>query len=140
MRYEQDPGEGAYVTRNGLMGLITQVEMGHCCPISMTSAVLPALNHQPELAAVWEPKIVSREYDPRLIHPDQKSGVLIGMGMTEKQGGSDVRANETTAAPTGLKGPGNEHLLNGHKWFTSAPMCDAFLVLGLRTREECLVF
>ena len=134
MRYEQDPGEGAYVTRNGLMGLITQVEMGHCCPISMTSAVLPALKHQPELAAVWEPKIVTREYDPRLIHPDQKSGVLIGMGMTEKQGGSDVRANETTATPAGLKGPGNEHLLNGHKWFTSAPMCDAFLVLAYAAR------
>lgn len=126
MRYEQSPGEGAYVTRNALMGLITQVEMGHGCPTSMTSGALMALKHQPELSEIWEPLTISRSYDHQLRAPDQKSGVLLGMGMTEKQGGSDVRANTSTATP----GADGEYRLEGHKWFTSAPMCDAFLVLA----------
>ena len=108
------------------MGLITQVEMGHGCPTSMTSGALMALKHQPELSEIWEPLTISRSYDHQLKAPDQKSGVLLGMGMTEKQGGSDVRANTSTATP----GADGEYRLEGHKWFTSAPMCDAFLVLA----------
>ncbi len=130
MRYEQPAGDGAYVTRNALMGLITQIEMGHGCPTSMTSAAVVSLRHQPELAEVWEPLVVTRKYEHRLSPPDQKSGVLLGMGMTEKQGGSDVRANTSTASPVNGGGPGGEYRLEGHKWFTSAPMCDAFLVLA----------
>ncbi|MCP3853614.1 MAG: DNA alkylation response protein [Actinomycetia bacterium] len=130
MRYEREPGDGGYVTRNALMYLISQVEVGHCCPTSMTGAVMPALRHQPDLAEVWGPRLVSRSYDPRLIVPDQKTGSLMGMGLTEKQGGSDVRANTSTAAPVNGGGPGGEHRLTGHKWFTSAPMSDAFLTLA----------
>lgn len=130
MKYEGQPGDGTYVTRNALMNMACQVDMGHLCPVSMTGAALPALRHTPELADVWEPRIVSRSYDPRLVHPDQKGGVLVGMGMTERQGGSDVRANVSTATPVGAGGPGAQYRLEGHKWFTSAPMCDAFLVLA----------
>ena len=126
MRYEQPPGNGAYVTRNALMGLITQVEMGHGCPTSMTSGAVMALRHQPEISEIWEPLTVTRNYDPQLQAPDKKSGLLLGMGMTEKQGGSDVRANTSTATPTS----DGQYCLEGHKWFTSAPMCDAFLVLA----------
>jgi len=130
MRYEQPAGDGGYVTRNALMGLITQIEMGHGCPTSMTSAALTTLRFQPELAEIWEPLILSRNYDHQLRSPQHKSGVLIGMGMTEKQGGSDVRANTSTAVAVNSGGPGGEYRLEGHKWFTSAPMCDAFLVLA----------
>ena len=130
MRYEKPAGDGAYVTRNALMGLITQIEMGHGCPTSMTSGALMALRHQPELAEIWEPLTISRSYDQQLKAPTTKSGVLLGMGMTERQGGSDVRANTSTATPSAEGGPGSEYRLEGHKWFTSAPMCDAFLVLA----------
>jgi putative acyl-CoA dehydrogenase len=130
MRYEQPAGEGGYVTRNALMGLITQIEMGHGCPTSMTSAALTTLRYQPELAEIWEPLILSRNYEHQLRAPQHKSGVLIGMGMTEKQGGSDVRANTSTAVAVNGGGPGGEYRLEGHKWFTSAPMCDAFLILA----------
>ena len=130
MRYEKPAGDGAYVTRNALMGLITQIEMGHGCPTSMTSGALMALRHQPELAEIWEPLTISRNYDQQLKAPTTKSGVLLGMGMTERQGGSDVRANTSTATPSAGGGPGSEYRLEGHKWFTSAPMCDAFLVLA----------
>ena len=130
MRYEKSPGDGAYVTRNALMGLITQIEMGHGCPTSMTSGALMALRHQPELAKIWEPLTISRSYDKQLKAPSEKSGVLLGMGMTEKQGGSDVRANTSTATPASSGGPGGEYRIEGHKWFTSAPMCDAFLILA----------
>lgn len=130
MRYEKPAGDGAYVTRNALMGLITQIEMGHGCPTSMTSGALMALRHQPELAKVWEPLTISRSYDQQLKAPETKSGVLLGMGMTEKQGGSDVRANTSTATPVSTGGPGAEYRIEGHKWFTSAPMCDAFLILA----------
>lgn len=130
MRYEAQPGDGRYVTRNALMNMMCQVDMGHLCPISMTGAALPALRHTPELAEVWEPRILTRDYDPRLIPPEEKSGVLLGMGMTERQGGSDVRANISTAAPVNGGGPAGEYRLEGHKWFTSAPMCDGFLVLA----------
>ncbi len=130
LHYERTPGEGGYVTRSALFYLMSQVEAGHTCPISMTSSVLPALRHQIDLAAVWEERVVGRTYDPRLVDPADKGGVLLGMGMTEKQGGSDVRANTTTAVSANGGGPGSEYRLTGHKWFTSAPMCDAFLVLA----------
>lgn len=125
-----DPGDGAYISRNARMYLMSQVEVGHGCPLSMTGAVLPALRHQPELAAQWEPMIASRTYDPKLAPPGEKQGVLLGMGMTERQGGSDVRANTSSAVPVNGGGPGGEYRLTGAKWFTSAPMCDAFLVLA----------
>ena len=96
----------------------------------MTYAALPALRRQPELARLWEPRIASTTYDPRFLPAEKKAGVLIGMAMTEKQGGSDVRANTTRAVPEGRGGPGAEYRLTGHKWFCSAPMCDAFLVLA----------
>ncbi|WP_016908213.1 acyl-CoA dehydrogenase family protein [Streptomyces xiaopingdaonensis] len=106
----------------------TQVEAGHGCPVSMTHAAVPALRREPELAAVWEPLLASRTYRPGLDVPaTAKPGALAGMGMTEKQGGSDVRANATRARPAGGEG---EFTLTGHKWFCSAPMSDAFLVLA----------
>jgi putative acyl-CoA dehydrogenase len=120
--------KGAHAARAAAFHVWSQVEGGHGCPISMTYAVVPALRKQPELAAAWEPVITSLEYDPGLKPPFTKRGVLFGMAMTERQGGSDVRANTTRAEPIG--GPGDEHLITGHKWFVSAPMCDAFLVLA----------
>jgi putative acyl-CoA dehydrogenase len=107
------------------------VEAGVGCPISMTYSVIPALRAQPELAAEWEPRFLSLSYDgERLVPAPDKKGALCGMGMTEKQGGSDVRANTTTARPLNGGGPGAEYEITGHKWFFSAPMCDAFLVLA----------
>ncbi|WP_031512832.1 acyl-CoA dehydrogenase family protein [Streptomyces sp. NRRL F-5123] len=105
----------------------SQVEAGHGCPVSMTHAAVPALRADPALAAEWEPRLGSHSYDPRLVAPGEKPGVLFGMGMTEKQGGSDVRANTTRAVP--LAEPGT-YALTGHKWFCSAPMSDGFLVLA----------
>ena len=126
----RQPGPGAHVTRAALFYLQSQVEAGHGCPISMTFSVIPALRMQPEVAAQWEPRILSTEYDPRMRPADEKTGATCGMAMTEKQGGSDVRANTTRAVSIGRGGPGTEYLLTGHKWFCSAPMCDAFLVLA----------
>lgn len=128
--YDGKPGDGAYVARAARMHLVSQIEVGHGCPTSMTGAVLPALREQADLATVWEPRVRTRSYDPRLIEPTLKSGNLLGMGLTEKQGGSDVRANTSTAVPVNGGGPGGEYRLTGHKWFTSAPMCDAFLILA----------
>jgi putative acyl-CoA dehydrogenase len=124
------PGPGAHVARAARTYLHTQVEAGHGCPITMTFAAVPSLRLQPELASVWEPKITSRVYDPRNVPVEQKQGVTIGMAMTEKQGGSDVRTNSTRAYPVGSGGPGQAYELVGHKYFVSAPMCDAFLVLA----------
>jgi putative acyl-CoA dehydrogenase len=107
-----------------------QVESGHGCPVSMTYAAVPVVRTQPEVAALWLAPLVASEYDPRLLPIDRKSAALCGMGMTEKQGGSDVRTNSTRALPAMRPGPGNEYLLTGHKWFCSAPMSDAFLVLA----------
>jgi putative acyl-CoA dehydrogenase len=122
-----DPRPGAHVARTA-GGLAWQhTEAGHGCPITMTYAVVPALRHSPELAAVYEPLLTSRVYDPGLRIPTTKRGLLAGMGMTEKQGGSDVRTNSTVATPTAEPGV---FTLTGHKWFTSAPMCDLFLVLA----------
>ena len=121
-----DRRPGAHVARAAGLYTWSQVEAGHSCPISMTYAVVPALRNAPELAAAYEPLLVSRVYDPGLRTPLTKRGLLAGMGMTEKQGGSDVRANTTTATPEA----GGTYRLHGHKWFTSAPMCDLFLVLA----------
>ncbi|RNL80131.1 acyl-CoA dehydrogenase family protein [Nocardioides marmorisolisilvae] len=122
-----DPRPGAHVARTA-GGLAWQhTEAGHGCPITMTYAVIPALRHQPDLAATYEPLLTSRVYDPGLRVPTTKRGLLAGMGMTEKQGGSDVRTNSTVAVPTAEPGV---YTLTGHKWFTSAPMCDLFLVLA----------
>jgi putative acyl-CoA dehydrogenase len=96
----------------------------------MTYSAIPALRTQPELAAEWEPLLMSSTYDRRLVPAVDKAGALCGMAMTEKQGGSDVRANTTTARPLNGGGPGAEYELTGHKWFCSAPMCDVFLVLA----------
>ncbi len=125
-----EPRPGAHVARAAGFLLFNQVEPGHCCPISMTYSALPTLAHQPELAAEWQGRIFGRGYQPALVRPADKSGVLLGMAMTEKQGGSDVRANSTLGTPIGPGGPGGEYLLTGHKWFCSAPMSDAFLVLA----------
>jgi len=122
------PGAHAVRTALGLTG--GQVEAGHGCPITMTFAAVPALRAQPDVLAIWEPRLTSTTYDPRDVPAEQKQGALCGMGMTEKQGGSDVRANATVATPLNGGGPGGEYELVGHKWFTSAPMCDLFLVLA----------
>ncbi|MFE6281297.1 acyl-CoA dehydrogenase family protein [Streptomyces sp. NPDC057877] len=122
---EDRPGAHVARTAGGLVWGHT--EAGHGCPTSMTYAAVPVLRREPELAKVYEPLLTSREYDPGLRVPAEKRGLLAGMGMTEKQGGSDVRTNTTTATPTAEPGV---YTLRGHKWFTSAPMCDVFLVLA----------
>jgi putative acyl-CoA dehydrogenase len=127
----REPRPGAHVARGAAMMQLSQVEAGVLCPISMTYSVIPALRTQPELASEWESRFLSLEYDGgRLVPAPDKKGALCGMGMTEKQGGSDVRANTTVARPTNGGGPGAEYEITGHKWFMSAPMCDAFLVLA----------
>ncbi len=125
-----DPKDGAHVARAAKYYMQSQVEAAHGCPITMTSAVIPSLRLQPDVAAQWEPKILARHYDYRNVPVEQKEGITIGMAMTEKQGGSDVRANTTRAYPLGSGGPGQPYELVGHKYFVSAPMCDAFLVLA----------
>ena len=127
--YDSAPGDGGYVARMARMFMMAQVEVGHGCSISMTGAVLPALRAEPSLAAIWEPRIRKKSYDYRSINPEEKLGCLLGMGLTERQGGSDLRANLSTALPAPEEGEGCYHL-SGHKWFTSAPMCDAFLLLA----------
>ncbi|HET9202211.1 MAG TPA: acyl-CoA dehydrogenase family protein [Acidimicrobiia bacterium] len=125
--WEADPGDGSHPTRTALTFLASQVEAGHFCPVSMTTSAVPVIRRQPDLALEWEPLQLARAYDPSFRPASKKSGVLVGMGMTEKQGGSDVRANTTRATPIGSDG---EFVLTGHKWFMSAPMSDAFLVLA----------
>ncbi|GAB2677393.1 acyl-CoA dehydrogenase family protein [Nocardia goodfellowii] len=115
-----------HLTRAAKLSVWGPVDAGHGCPISMTYAVVPALRAAPELAARYEPLLCAREYDPGLRTPLSKRGLLAGMSMTEKQGGSDVRANTTTAAPR----PDGSYRITGHKWFTSAPMSDLFLTLA----------
>ncbi|MGW9522059.1 acyl-CoA dehydrogenase family protein [Streptomyces diastaticus] len=118
---------GGHLRRAAGFLVWTQAEAGHGCPLSMTHAAVPALRREPELAAFWEPLLTSRTYDPGLRPAAEKAGALFGMGMTEKQGGSDVRANTTRAEPLAEAGT---YLLTGHKWFCSAPMSDGFLVLA----------
>jgi putative acyl-CoA dehydrogenase len=122
-----DERPGAHVARTARGLVWGHTDAGHGCPTSMTYAAVPALRSTPELAAVYEPLLTSRVYDPVLRIPTEKRGLLAGMGMTEKQGGSDVRTNTTAATPTAEPGV---YTLRGHKWFTSAPMCDVFLVLA----------
>jgi putative acyl-CoA dehydrogenase len=122
----RDGRSGAHVARAAKMYVWGQVEPGHTCPISMTYAAVPALRHNPDLAAELEPLLAATEYDYGLRVPATKRGLIAGMSMTEKQGGSDVRANTTTARPAG----DGTYLITGHKWFTSAPMSDVFLTLA----------
>jgi putative acyl-CoA dehydrogenase len=122
---------GAHAARTAMYLTSGQAEAGHGCPITMTFAAIPALRTTPELAAEWEPLLTAPAYDGTLGPAREKGSAKCGMGMTEKQGGSDVRSNTTTAVPAGGSGgPGEEYLIRGHKWFTSAPMCDLFLVLA----------
>ncbi|UJB17505.1 MULTISPECIES: acyl-CoA dehydrogenase family protein [Lysobacter] len=123
-----DPRPGAHVARAALSYLHHQVEPGTSCPLTMTHAAVPVLRHAPALGE-WMRKAAAPHYDGRDIGSGDKAGVTLGMGMTEKQGGSDVRANETVATPIGGPG-GDEYELVGHKWFFSAPMSDGFLVLA----------
>ena len=122
----RDERPGTHVARAAAFLALGQVEAGVGCPLSMTHAAVPALRASPELAAEWEPALTSLVYDPGLRPLAEKRGALCGMAMTERQGGSDVRANETEARWAG----DGEATVHGHKWFCSAPMCDAFLVLA----------
>ncbi|MHB8145643.1 MAG: acyl-CoA dehydrogenase family protein [Vulcanimicrobiaceae bacterium] len=126
-----DTAPYAHAHRAAKFYLWSQVEAGHGCPISMTYAAIPALRHEASLTREWEPKFAARAYDPRLLPIAQKKSAICGMGLTEKQGGSDVRANQTQALPaSAARGSGTEYVLDGHKWFCSAPMSDAFLMLA----------
>jgi putative acyl-CoA dehydrogenase len=120
------PRAGAHLARAAKFFVWAQTDLGHLCPVSMTYAAVPPLRRCPELASRYEPLLASAEYDPGLREPGAKRGLIAGMSMTEKQGGSDVRSNSTTATPTGDGG----YRLVGHKWFTSAPMSDVFLTLA----------
>ncbi|WP_299744304.1 acyl-CoA dehydrogenase family protein [uncultured Tateyamaria sp.] len=116
---------GSHVEHAAMVYMASQVEPGHCCPLTMTYAAIPALQADAELAATWTPKLTARSYDPRVLPVDQKTSATLGMAMTEKQGGSDVRANSTRAVRDG-----DHWRLTGHKWFCSAPMSDGFLTLA----------
>ena len=116
---------GGHAAHAAMVYMLTQIEPGVCCPLTMTYAAIPALAADPGLAARWRPGLLSTHYDPRSIPAPQKTGLTIGMAMTEKQGGSDLRSNTTRALPDG-----DGFRLFGHKWFCSAPMCDAFLTLA----------
>ncbi|MFO1142339.1 MAG: acyl-CoA dehydrogenase family protein [Amaricoccus sp.] len=118
-------GAGGHATHAAMVYLLSQVEPGVCCPMTMTYAAVPALRAEPAVAAAWEPRIVAAAYDPASRPAEEKRGVTVGMAMTEKQGGSDVRANTTRA-----ERDGDGWRLTGHKWFCSAPMSDAFLTLA----------
>ncbi|WP_330454638.1 MULTISPECIES: acyl-CoA dehydrogenase family protein [unclassified Streptomyces] len=121
-----DERPGAHVARAAGFMVMSTLEAGHLCPVSMTYAVVPALRHAPDLAKTYEPLLTGRVYEAGLRTPAEKPGLLAGMGMTEKQGGTDVRANTTAATEAG----DGTWRLRGHKWFTSAPMNDLFLVLA----------
>ena len=120
----------AHAARAALYMTAMQAEAGFACPITMTFAVVPALRAQPDLLAEWEPLVTATTYDPRLVAASEKGSAIAGMAMTEKQGGSDVKANTTVARPLNGGGAGAEYELTGHKWFCSAPMSDIFLVLA----------
>jgi putative acyl-CoA dehydrogenase len=129
----------AHTARAAMYMTAMQAEAGFACPITMTFAVVPALRAQPELAAEWEPLITATTYDPRSIPASEKGSAISGMAMTEKQGGSDVRANTTIATPVNGGGAGGEYEIVGHKWFCSAPQSDIFLVLA-QTEEGLSCF
>jgi putative acyl-CoA dehydrogenase len=121
---------GSHVARAALVMIRHQVDEGTSCPITMTFAAIPSLRLQPQHFHEWGRRALSAAYDPRSIPATQKAGILFGMGMTERQGGSDVRANTTVAEPAHADGSPDEYVITGHKWFCSAPMCDAFLILA----------
>jgi len=125
-----DPGPGAHVARAAHFYMQSQVEAGHGCPVSMTHAAIPAIRATPQIAKQWESKITARAYDKRNVPDRDKQALVIGMAMTEKQGGSDVRSNSTQAFPVGAEGEGQLYELVGHKYFVSAPMSDLFLTLA----------
>ena len=125
-----EPKPGAHVARAAGTYMLTQVESGVYCPIAMTYGSVPTLRREAAISAEWLPRVFSRVYDKRFRPAAEKTGALLGMGMTEKQGGSDLRANTTQAEPVDEGGPGRAYRITGHKWFLSAPMCDAFLMLA----------
>lgn len=125
-----EPGPGAHVERAAKVYMHCQAEQGTTCPTTMTFSAVPALQVQPDVTSDWIKGVMSREYDPRNMPWKEKNGLTIGMAMTEKQGGSDVRANQSVATAVAGRGPGQVYLLTGHKWFCSAPMSDGFLVLA----------
>jgi len=126
-----DRRPGSQVARAVLSYLWNQAENGICCPMGMTFSSVAALRHAPDLAAHWEPMILRDDYDPRPLPAERKRAVTVGMAMTEKQGGSDLRRTQTTARPAGNdRGPGSTWLLTGHKWFFSVPQSDVFLTLA----------
>ncbi len=129
-----DPAAGSQVARAALFYLYSQAEAGTQCPVAMSYGAVPVLRHvagqHPDIESLWLPRLLSRRYDGRLVPAADKRGVLFGMGMTERQGGSDVRSNITVAEPLERRGGGQRYRITGHKWFLSAPMCDAFLVLA----------
>ena len=131
-RHAETPG--AHVARAALMYLHCQADQGTCCPLTMTYASVPVFHHAPALATEWLPRVTSIHYDARPLPAQMKRGNTIGMGMTEKQGGSDVRANTTRAYPLESSGANPRYELVGHKWFLSAPMCDAFFTLAQTER------
>lgn len=122
--------KGGHVAHTAMHYMLYQIESGVCCPLTMTYAAMPALRQQEGATALWRESILTETYDPRSIPAAEKKGLTLGMAMTEKQGGSDVRANTTKAVALGAGGPGGEYELTGHKWFCSAPMCDGFLTLA----------
>jgi len=124
------PRPGAHVARAAGAFMLAQIESGVYCPIAMTYGAVPALRHAPAAAEEWQPRIFTRQYDPRFRPAADKTGVLLGMAMTENQGGSDLRTNTTQAEFHGSDGARRLFRLTGQKWFMSAPMCDAFLVLA----------
>ena len=125
-----DESSDGHTTHAALIYLLTQAESGICCPVAMAYAAVPSLNHQPDIAKQWLPRLFSQHYDPRAIPASEKQGSTIGMAMTEKQGGSDVRANTTRATALNSQSRDREYELTGHKWFCSAPMSDVFLTLA----------
>jgi putative acyl-CoA dehydrogenase len=125
-----EPKPGAHVARAAGTYMLTQIESGVYCPVAMTYGCVPTLRREAGIAADWLPRVFSRSYDRSFRPVAQKTGALLGMGMTEKQGGSDLRANTTRAEPVDEGGPGRAYRITGHKWFLSAPMCDAFLMLA----------
>lgn len=129
---EKYPSHSSHITRAGLIYMLNQLEPGHCCPVVMTSAAIPVLGKL-DYMKDWTEKLLCSKYDPRNVPISQKEAVTCGMSMTEKQGGSDVRANTTTATPIITAGEGQAYSLIGHKWFTSAPMSDGFLTLAKTT-------
>ncbi|CAA0078822.1 acyl-CoA dehydrogenase family protein [Zhongshania aliphaticivorans] len=122
--------KNAHLKRAALSYMQSQIDAGHGCPLTMTFASVPTIKLSPRLAEIWLPKILNTAYQPENVPYFEKAAVTIGMGMTEKQGGSDVRANTTVAEPLNDSGNGALYTINGHKWFLSAPMCDAFLMLA----------